>query len=166
LLFSFTATVAGYPTIPLLNTVNMSVQGTLPAPIVVTSLGTGGLTFLGTPLLTQQGTYRVTLTATNSAGTVTQSFLLTVQAPPSITSASSATATHGSAFSFTVKTTGTPTSALSETGALPQGLNWVNNGDGTATISGVPATAGSYPLTITATNSAGTSTQTFTLTVS
>ena len=37
---------------------------------------------------------------------------------------------------------------------------------GTATLSGTPTTAGTYKLTITATNSVGTATQTFTLTVS
>jgi len=165
LLFSFTATTTGYPTVPLLNTVNMSVQGTLPAPIVVTNNLDGSLTFLGTPLLTQTGTYRVTLTASNSAGTVTQSFLLTVTAPPTVTTPSSATATVGAPFSFMVQTTGTPTPALAESGALPPGLTWKDNGDGTATLAGAPTTAGSYALNITASNSVGTDTQQFTLTV-
>ncbi len=46
------------------------------------------------------------------------------------------------------------------------GLTFSNKGTGTATLSGTPKTAGTYTLTITAKNSVGTATQTFTLTVS
>ena len=72
----------------------------------------------------------------------------------------------GAAFTTTVTTTGEPAPALTETGALPAGLTFVDNGNGTATISGTPAagTGGSYPITITATNASGTTTQAFTLT--
>ena len=51
-------------------------------------------------------------------------------------------------------TTGTPTAAFSESGALPIGVTFTDNGDGTATLAGTPA-AGSgrdYPITITASN--------------
>ena len=62
---------------------------------------------------------------------------------------------HGrTAGTFTVTTTGFPTAALSETGALPTGVTFVDNGDGTATLAGTPAagTGGTYVLTITAAN--------------
>ena len=65
-------------------------------------------------------------------------------------------------------TTGFPTSALTETGALPAGVTFVDNGDGTATLAGTPAagTGGTYPLTITAANGVTPdATQSFTLTV-
>ena len=65
-------------------------------------------------------------------------------------------------------TTGFPTAVLSETGALPTGVTFVDNGDGTATLAGTPAagTGGTYPLTITAANGVlPDATQTFTLTV-
>ena len=65
-------------------------------------------------------------------------------------------------------TTGFPTSALTETGALPTGVTFVDNGDGTATLAGTPAagTGGTYPLTITAANGVvPDATQSFTLTV-
>ena len=65
-------------------------------------------------------------------------------------------------------TTGFPTPALSETGALPTGVTFVDNGDGTATLAGTPAagTGGTYPLTITAANGVlPDATQSFTLTV-
>ena len=45
-------------------------------------------------------------------------------------------------------------------------MTFTDNGNGTATLSGTPAsgTGGSYPITITATNSVGGVTQSFTLT--
>ena len=63
-------------------------------------------------------------------------------------------------------TTGEPAPALTETGALPTGVTFIDNGNGTATIAGTPAagTGGTYPITITATNANGTATQAFTLT--
>jgi hypothetical protein len=85
-----------------------------------------------------------------------------------ITSANNTTFTVGAAGSFTVTTTGSPSPSLTETGALPSPVTFKNNGNGTATLSGTPAggTAGSYPITITASNGVGTAaTQAFTLTV-
>jgi streptogramin lyase len=86
---------------------------------------------------------------------------------PSITSAASATAVFGSAFNFTVTTSGTPAPSLSVSGSLPTGVSFVNNSNGTATISGTPSgnASGNYPLTITAQNSGGSVTQAFTLSV-
>ena len=54
---------------------------------------------------------------------------------------------------------------VTHTGTI-RGLTYTNNGNGTATLSGTPTTAGTYSLTITAKNSVGTATQTFVLTVS
>jgi hypothetical protein len=61
---------------------------------------------------------------------------LTEAVAPTITSASAATSNVGAAFSFTVTTTGTPAPALTESGALPTGLTFKDNGNGTATMSG------------------------------
>ena len=75
----------------------------------------------------------------------------------------------GTAGSFTVTTTGSPSPTLSESGSLPSPVTFKDNGNGTATIAGTPATgtAGTYPITITANNGVGTAaTQNFTLTVS
>jgi protocatechuate 3,4-dioxygenase beta subunit len=89
---------------------------------------------------------------------------------PAITSAGSTTFTVGDSGSFTVTTStgdgGTP--SLIETGTLPSGVSFVDSGNGSASLSGTPAsdTAGSYSITITAqdTNDVST-TQDFTLTV-
>jgi hypothetical protein len=86
---------------------------------------------------------------------------------PTFTSPSSATATAGTVFNFPVTTSGPDTPSLTETGALPGGLTFVDNGNGTATLSGTPAaaTGGVYTLTFTATSSGGTTKQVFQLTV-
>ena len=42
-------------------------------------------------------------------------------------------------------TTGIPTAALSETGALPTGVTFVDNGDGTATLASTAATPDTAP---------------------
>jgi hypothetical protein len=58
--------------------------------------------------------------------------------------------------------------SLAKTGALPSGVSFVDNGDGTATIAGTPAAGsdGSYPITITAANGiAPNATQNFILTI-
>ena len=88
--------------------------------------------------------------------------------PPAITSATGTTFTTGVAGSFTVTTTGTPTPTLVQGGAvLPAGVTFVDNRDGTGTLSGTPAagTVGAYALSLTATNVGGSFVQNFSLTV-
>ncbi len=161
---SFTVTTAGSPTS---YTSNVTHSGALPPGVSFTNNGNGTATFSGTPTAAADGSYPITLTAKNSAGTTTQSFVLTVTGAPTITTAATATATVGSAFSIQVSATGSPTPAMTESGPLPQGLTWVDNGNGTATLAGTPTVnqGGVYPLTLTATNSLGSFDQTFTLTV-
>jgi hypothetical protein len=162
--FSFTVTTAGSPTS---YTTNVTHSGALPAGVSFVNNGNGTATLTGTPTAASAGTYPITFTAANTGGTITQSFVLTVTGAPAITSAATATATDGSGFSFTVNTTGAPAPALAEAGSLPQGVTWVDNGNGTATLAGTPGVdqGGVYKLTITATNSGGTAIQAFTLTV-
>ncbi len=155
-------TTAGYPSVTTLTE-----EGALPSGVTFTDNGDGSATLAGTP--TVPGAYPVTITAGNGETTdATQTFTLTVTAPPTISSAGDATFDVGGTNSFTVTTsTGFPTAMLSATGTLPTGVTFTDNGDGTATLAGSPATgsAGSYPLTVTAANSAGSSDQSFTLTV-
>ena len=161
---SFTVTTtAGYPT-----TTTITKTGSLPAGVSFTDNGDGTATIAGTP--TAAGAFPITITASNGAATdATQSFMLTVTKVPAVSSANHTTFVIGSAGNFTVTTTaGYPVATtITETGSLPSGVSFTDNGDGTATLSGTPAsgTAGSYPLTITAANSAGSSQQSFTLTV-
>ena len=113
----------------------------------------------GTP--TTAGTSTVTLSATNSGGTGNATLTLTINlAAPVITSATTASGTVGSAFSYQITATNTPTS-YGATG-LPAGLS-VNSATGL--ISGTPTTAGTSTVTLSATNSGGTGNATLTLTI-
>ena len=147
----------------------LSESGSLPSGVTFVDNGDGTATLAGTPAAGSDGVYPLTITASNGVSPdATQSFTLTVDGPPAITSAASTTFTEGSAGSFTVTTTGTPAPALSESGSLPSGVTFVDNGDGTATLAGTPATGsnGVYPLTITASNGVSPdASQSFTLTV-
>ena len=163
---TFTVTTTGFPAASI-------ARGgvALPSGVSFTSNGNGTGTLTGTPAAGTGGTYAITFTASNSAGTtLAQSFTLTVNEAPTITSGNATTFVVGTAGTFTV-TTGSHFPAaetVSKTGALPSGVTFVDNGDGTATLSGTPdaGTGGSYPITITAANGiAPDATQSFTLTV-
>lgn len=161
---SFTVTTTGFPDPAISIT-----AGSLPTGVTLVDNEDGTATISGTPAAGTGGQYVVTISATNGVGsTATQTFTLTVQEAPSITSASSDTFLRGSADSFTV-TTGTcyPTSpTLSRTGTLPAGVTFTNNGNGTATIAGTPTQSGVFTITITANNGiTPNAQQTFTLTV-
>jgi hypothetical protein len=87
---------------------------------------------------------------------------------PSLTSANQTAFRAAHPGTFTVTSTAVPVASLSETGALPTGVTFLDNGDGTATLAGTPGlgAGGSYPLTITAANGISPSaTQTLTLTI-
>ena len=83
-----------------------------------------------------------------------------------LASADHATFSAGTAGGFTV-TTSPAADTVTQNGSLPAGVTFTDNGDGTATLSGTPATGtgGTYPLTVTASSSVGSTTQSFTLTV-
>src|SRR5262249_58516116 len=114
-----------------------------------------------------------TSTADNGiGGPVTQSFTLTVNNPsqPIITSAASATFHVGALETFTVTTAASPAvNSIPQPAGFPVGvgLTWVDNGDGTATLTGKPTLAalGPHTFTINASNGGAPTPQTFTLTV-
>ena len=157
---SFTVTATGFPTPALTET------GTLPAGVAFTDNHNGTATLSGTPSATAGGLYTLTINASNGVGTAaTQTFQLSVDQSPAITSANAAAFTTGTAESFTVTTTGYPDPALSENGALPSGVTFTDNHNGTATLAGSATAPGKFPITITASNGIGSAaTQSFTLT--
>ena len=164
---TFTVTTTGVPT-PSIARGGVA----LPSGVTFTDNGNGTGTLAGTPASGTNGSYAITFTATNSNGSsAVQSFTLTVAlgTVPTITSAASTTFTVGAAGTFTVTTTGLPTPTITRGGAaLPSGVTFTDNGNGTGTLAGTPAsgTNGSYAITFTATNSNGSSAvQSFTLTV-
>jgi hypothetical protein len=157
---AFTVTATGSPA------PTFSETGPLPTGVTLSSAGV----LSGTPGAGTGGTYPITITAQNGATpNATQNFTLTVNQAAAITSANMATFTVGSNGTFTVTTTGSPKPTLSiPNGSLPANLTFTDNGDGTATIKGIPApaTGGNYGFAITAHNGVGTdATQNFTLNV-
>ncbi|HEU5269298.1 MAG TPA: putative Ig domain-containing protein [Jatrophihabitans sp.] len=160
---SFTVTTtAGNP-----GSTTLTKTGTLPSGIAFLDNGDGTATITGTPNAGSGGVYTITITGSNGvAPDATQTFTLTVNTPPQITSADHASFVKGTAAAFTVTTTGAPTPALSETGSLPPGMTFTDNGDGTATVGGTPSTSGTFTFTITAGNGVlPNATQSFTATV-
>ncbi len=151
-------TATGYP-VPALTE-----SGTLPDGVRFTGRGDGAGVISGTPAPGSGGRYPVTVTATSTSGTATRSFILKIDELPAITSANSTTAAIGHVFSFLVTTTGYPAPKITESGFLPKGVTFK---PAMAVLHGMPraGTSGSYPITITARNAAGTITQYFTLTV-
>jgi hypothetical protein len=180
---TFTLTVNQAPAVTSANTTNFSVgvAGSFtvtatgfPAPTITHTGGTlpAGVTFAagvlsGTPASGTAGAHALTFTIANAAGTITQNFTLNVLEGPVITSASSVTFTLGAPNTFTVTASGFPPPTLTQAGTLPAGVTWVDNGNGTGTLSGTPqaGTGGSHALTFTATNGSGSAVQNFTLTI-
>jgi uncharacterized repeat protein (TIGR01451 family) len=147
---TFTATVTGSsPT----GTVQFKDGATnLGAPVTLTA----GAASFTTSALTQ-GPHTISAVYSGDTNNATSNGQLTQTVNGvalSITSPNATTFRVGSAGTFTITASGNPSPTLSETGALPTGVNFTNNGNGTATLTGapVPGTGGTYPITITAAN--------------
>lgn len=169
---TFTIGTAGTFTVEAANdlpTAALSVSGTLPSGVTFTDAGDGTGSLSGTPAAGTAGDHTLSFTATNGVDPqAVQTFVLHVVESPAFTSADSVTFTVGKAGSFTAEAAGNPVPALSLSGALPQGVTFTDNGDGTASLAGTPADGkgGVYPLTLQAANGiAPDATQSFTLTV-
>ena len=164
---TFTVTTSpGFPGSTTLSATNGSGGDPgLPAGITFVDNGNGTATLSGTSMVGGKFTFSVVASNGPSSQTV-QIFTLTIDQAPTISSAASTTFGLGQTSTFTVKTNGNPAALLSEAGALPTGVFFVDNGDGTATLAGVPTAAGVFSLVFTATNGLlPNGTQNFTLTV-
>jgi uncharacterized delta-60 repeat protein len=146
---SFTVTATGFP-VP-----TIGLSGALPEGVTFTDNGDGTATLAGTAAAGASGVYPLTITASNGVlPDASQDFTLEVLAAPAITSADHTIFTTGVAGSFTVTATGFPVPTIGLSGALPDGVTFTDNGDGTATLAGAAAAgaSGVYPLTFTASN--------------
>ena len=129
-----------------------AITGTLPA-----GLSFGGNTISGTP--TAPGSYPISITATDTAATgagapfsVTQSYTLNVPAPTiTVSPATLPGATVGAAYSQTLSASGGAGSySFAITGTLPAGISLTGSA-----LSGTPTQAGSFNVTVTATDANG-----------
>jgi len=115
------------------------------AGVSLTDNGNGTATISGTPAA---GTNRLLATRNQcyEHGGRHEPVVRSFRLPgPAFTSASSTTGTVGTALSFTVGTTGFPAPYISSSSSMPAGLTLTDNADGTATISGIPTSAGPPP---------------------
>jgi len=160
---TLTVTTNGYPTVTSIG----DGAATLPSNVTFTNNGDGTATLSGTPATGTGGVYKFTITASNGVSpNASQSFTLTVDQAPAITSQNNTTFTVGTFSTFTVNTTGYPMPSIGESGGLPGGVMFVDNHNGTGTLSGTPTSGGLFGITFTASNGVGTNAvQPFTLTV-
>jgi hypothetical protein len=130
---SFTVTATGYPS------PTFSYTGSLPDGVTLTSAGL----LSGTAAQGTGGLYIITITASNGVEPDdTQTFTLTINEAPEITSAESTTFAFGELGSFTITTSGFPTPFIWTDDSLPTWLTLVDQGDGTAILSGTPPDEG------------------------
>ena len=119
-------------------------------------------------LPSEPGTFPVTVRASNSVGTDDQQFTITVSEPPpnpvapSITSTPVTAVIAGETYSYDVNATGNPV----PTYALVMRPADMTIDQATGAITWMPGEAGSVDVTVSASNTAGTDEQQFTITVS
>lgn len=157
--FPAVAGSVGNPISPIqINATNATITGYsasgLPAGLSVNGAGQ----IVGTP--TQSGSFAVTLSATNAAGTgnsVALALLINPSTAPTINSAATLTASAGTPITpYQITASNGPilSHAVAPGSSLPPGLS-LNTVTGA--ITGTPATSGAFSTNVTATNVAGTS---------
>ena len=157
---SFTVAAKGYPSS------NISHNGALPEGVTFIDNHNGTGTLSGTPAADTGKNYYIGFTAANGViPNALQHFKLQVSQAPGITSADNTNFKVGTAGSFTVTTTGFPNPSIVDAGILPRGIQFVDNHNGTATLSGTSAIAGTFNAELWAANSAGSAEQNFMLTI-
>ncbi len=128
--------------------------GTLPPGLTLDTYGD----IEGTP--TAAGTYAVPISATNAGGTshATLTFIIAAQPLPVLSSGAVVNATVNASFSYYISASNSPTSYAAS--GLPSGVTLNTS---TGYLSGTLAAAGSTPVTVSATNAAGTGGATLTI---
>ncbi len=109
------------------------------------------------PVGAMAGPVDVSVTTPTSASPNASGDVFTYFEPPAFVDEATPSFNVGTAGTYIIQTTGYPTPSITESGALPTGLSFTDNGNGTAEISGTPAdgTGGVYELTFTATGLGG-----------
>jgi uncharacterized repeat protein (TIGR01451 family)/CSLREA domain-containing protein len=145
---------------------------TKPAWLTFTVTGPGTATLTGTPSNADVGTHNVVLEATDGTATTQQSFTITVantNDAPAFTSTPVTSATEDSAYSYSITSSDVDAGdTLTITAPTkPSWLTLVDNGNGTATLSGTPLNehVGANNVVLELTDGAATVQQSFTITV-
>lgn len=148
---SFAVQAAGFP-VP-----GLSETGALPAGVAFMDNGDGTGSLSGTAAQGSGGIHDIKIIASVNGFESSQDFVLTVNQAPAISSDNGVAFFAGKPGSFTLSANGYPAPSFDVPGALPKGLQFVDHGDGTATISGSPAagTGGLYHYLVTASNGVG-----------
>jgi hypothetical protein len=141
----------------------------LPPGLSLIDRGDGTADLAGSPSTGTGGIHALSFRAANGLDPdAMQSFTLTIDESPRITSGTSGSFIPGTPGAIEITTAAYPAAALTQTGALPDGLFFLDHGNGTATISGTaaPGTFGRYPIQIAAQNGfAPNASQSFVITV-
>ena len=146
----------------------------LPGWLSLSDKGDGTALLAGTPKQSNMETYDVMLTVTDAAGTWdTQTFtirIINVNNQPVFNSRPVRTATEGDVYVYTVETADPDTedTLLITARMLPVWLNFTDNGDGTALLSGTPGNedVGEHTVGLSVRDAAGiTASQSFTIAV-
>ncbi len=149
----------------------LSVKGMLPTGVSFTDNRNGTATLAGTPAAGTAGTYTLTVTASNGpASSASQTFTLHVDQALAPSGTADLTFATGAPDSVNITAKALAATSLGESGMLPSGVTFTDNGDGTATLSGTPASgterATPYSFTVTASKRGTTvATETFQLSV-
>jgi large repetitive protein len=104
-------------------------------------------TLSGTPPNGSSGTYSCSFSATNTGGTANQSFTLTINQAPAITSVASRNFVINQAGTHTVTATGLPTPTIGGSCTVPPGMSYT-----APTLSGTPTASGGFACIFSATN--------------
>ncbi len=152
--FGVTLTTAGTPPV---STITLD-GGALPPGASLTDHGNGTATVSGAIPTDGGGAYTAEIALDDGvlAPSVVQ-LTITVDEAPSFSTTSSGTCVAGAACDISVSATGFPAPSLSLSGNLPAGLSFVDQGGGSALISGTPGAgdAGSSSFAIDASNGIG-----------
>jgi len=142
------------------------VSNALDPTVILALSGTGvaaashGESLAETEVPATSPTVALSWTPSTSSNVTSYNIYRTTVASPVITSPTKASGTVGTAFSYEITATNTPTSYGAK--GLPAGLSVSST---TGLISGTPATAGTSTVTLSATNASGTGNATLTLTI-
>ncbi len=143
----FMITTSGFP-----RPSDIRLSGTLPEGLFFVNYTTGEALIGGTPAVGSEGVYPLQVTIvdpSSQAVLVQQDLTLTVNNTYQFISLRNhAMLDESKEMPFQIRVIGTPRVQLTMEGRLPEGVTFVDNGDGTGTLGGVPVyrTMGIYPL--------------------